>query len=238
MAPRIPVVLPSYNWPTKAATEADFQAILNTSGYAVYDTITDPNHDQMLRELLDRHPDAAEKIGAGVDFFFIGLTADGDKFNVRPDAKGIWIRRVDGSKVDFSYLTAIRKQSPQADAKEGLRIAVDDRRLAYRAKRFAAGTPVVSDISGTPIANREDGYVVHVSPTWGQLTHSFAMSEGGWTNVKVASGYGAVKIGSTLVDPAMETRWLAFYDKHANPIIATQSESARRPRGDDTAWTP
>lgn len=128
----IPVVLPSFRWRSKKDALAAFR-LLHTGGrYAPYDQITDPTHDLMLRELLDLHPDAAEKIGEGVDHFFVGLTSDGDKFNVRPGATGIWITRTNGEKVDFSYTTCINQHTPESDAKEGLRLAIEDRRLDYR----------------------------------------------------------------------------------------------------------
>jgi hypothetical protein len=191
----------------------------------------------MLRQVLDLHPDAAEKIGPGVDYFFVGLTSDGDKFNVRPDATGIWIMRVDGSKVDFSYRTCINNHTPESDAKEGLRLAVERRRLDYRERRIDEGT-FASDISGTVFADREDAWVIHDDPSWGQLTFRFAESEGGWDRILVHSGVGAVQIGSHLMDSAVHASWLDFYDAHANRLLATASEAASRPRPPQDAWTP
>lgn len=234
----IPIFLDSFMWPTKAAAEKAFQAILRNSGYETYDPISNPAHDLMLRELLERHPDAAEKIGPGVDYFFIGKTSDGDKFNVSADAIGIWIKRTDGSNVDFSYLTAIRSHTPQSDAKEGLRLAVDDARMAYRAQRFKGGGPVPSDLTNQPIADREHAHVVYLDPTWGQLTYRFAELEGGWEKILVYSGNGAVKIGSEILDADVKARWISFHSKHGNLGVATASENARRSRVPDDAWTP
>lgn len=234
----IPINLDSFAWPTKAAAEKAFQAILRSSGYSTYDPITDPIHDLMLGELLERHPDSAEKIGSGVDHFFIGKTSDGDKFNVSADAIGIWIRRTNGSKVDFSYLTAIRSHTPKSDAKEGLRLAVDDTRMGYRAQRFKDGSPVASDLTSQPITDREQAHVIYLDPTWGQLTHRFAESEGGWKKILVHSGNGSVKIGSEILDPEVKARWIAFHGKYGNLGIATASENARRAHVPDGAWTP
>lgn len=233
----IPVVLPSFTWPTKKAALDDFR-VLHTGGpYGVYDRITNPSCDLMLRELLDLHPDAAEKIGAGVDFFYVGKTSDGDKFNVRPDATGIWIQRVDGSQVDFSYRTAVNNHTDESDAKEGLRVAVEDRRLAYRATRMAA-VPCVSDVSGRPFASRDEAAVIYDNPSWGQLTYRFAEREGGWDKILVHSGGGGVLIGSHLMNPGVHSRWLSFFDKHARLGLATLSEAASRPRPARIAWTP
>lgn len=233
----IPIVLPSFSWPSKSAALGAFRALHDGSTYSVYDRVSDPTHDLMLRELLDLHPDAAEKIGVGVDHFFVGRTGDGDRFNVRPDATGIWIRRTDGSEVDFSYRTCINNHTPEADAKEGLRLAIEGRRLAYRSARMAAGT-FYSDVSGVAFAGRDEAQVIYDNPSWGQLTYHFAQGEGGWDRILVHSGSGAIQIGSHLMDPAVHARWLAFFDRHARPSLATASEAASRPRPPVLGWTP
>lgn len=233
----IRVDLPSFSWPSKKAAFDDFRALHAGGPYAVCERITDPTHDLMLREVLDLHPDASEKIGAGVDYFYVGLTSDGDKFNVRPDATGIWIKRVDGSDVDFSYRTCISNHTEESDAKEGLRLAVEDRRLAYRQGRINEGT-FVSDISGKAFAHRDDAHVIYDDPSWGQLTYRFAQGEGGWGHILVHSGHGGVLIGSHLMDAGVHERWLDFYDLHAKRRLATPSEAAARPRPPQDVWAP
>jgi hypothetical protein len=237
MSPK-PVVLDSFSWPSQSAAEAAFRTILRDSGYKLREPIDNPTHDLMLRELLDVHKDAIEKIGAGVDYFYVGLTSDGDKVNVKAEAIGIWIKRVDGSTEDFSFLTAIRKNSQRSDAKQGLREAVEEQRRPYRAGRFRPGAPVLSDLSGDPIASEEEAHVIYLDPTWGQLTTAFANLEGGWDRLAVHSGRGNVKIGSELLEPGVKAKWVAFHDEHARFGLATASENAQRPRGDDNGWTP
>lgn len=234
----IPIILDTFQWKSKKAALDAFQQILRGSGYAVYDRVTDEGHDRMLRELVRRHPDAEEKVGAGIDHFFIGKTSDGDLPYVADDAIGIWIRRTDGSAVDFSYQTAIRNDSAMSNAKEGMRRAVEDRRLAYRDRRFAGDGPVTSDVSSTTFGSRAEACVIYITPTWGQLTSRFAEQEGGWQNLLVHSGAGSIQIGSELLDTAVKERWIAFYDRHARPGLATSSESAKRPKQPDSGWAP
>lgn len=238
MGARIPVILDSFSWPSKASAETAFRDILRNSGYKPYDEISDPIHDQMLRELVDRHPEAEEKTGAGIELFYVGRTSDGDMFNVSPDAIGIWIQRSDAerSRVDFSYRTAIISHTPKSNAKEAMRAAVDDKRMSYRAERFKSGGPVPSDLSGSGIADRENAHVIYVEPTWNQLTYRFAESEGGWNRINIRSGGTAVQIGSSLLDPDVEKRWLDFHAKHAQLGLATASENARRHRTPDDGW--
>ena len=235
----IPVVLETFSWPTRSAAEAAFRGILRESGYSVGDAVSDPVHHRMLLELLERHPEHAQKTGPGVKEFFIARTRDARGVFVGANAIGIWIRRVDGGEVDFSYLTAIRQHSAKSDAKEALRTEVDDRRQAYREARFASREEVRSDLSGERIDSLHYAQVIYMSPTWGQLTYRFAKSEGGWGKLAVtpaASGMAAV--GSRLADRIQAGRWLKFHARHAELGIATASEASRRRHVSDLDWMP
>lgn len=238
LMPAIPVSFETFSWPTKSAAKAAFRAILNDVRYEIGDPVTDPTQVAMLYEALDRHPDSAEKTGDGVDYFYVGKTSQDKAAFVRKDARGIWIRRVNGSAEDFSYQTAIDGRSAKNDAKDAMRAAVIEHRLRYRDRRFAAGAQVVSFISGEPINEPADAQTIYVAPEWGQLTFRFASDFGGWDKIVVASGGGAVQVGGRIADPAVETAWLEFHAKYARLELATASEAARRTRSPEEAWTP
>lgn len=235
----IPVLLETFSWPTRSAAEAAFRGILRSSGYSVGDAISDPVHHRMLIELLERHPDHAEKAGPGVKEFFIGQTRDASGVFVGANAIGIWIRRVDGVEVDFSYLTAIRQHSAKSDAREALRTEVDERRQQYREARFASREEVRSDLSGERIDSLREAQVIYTSPTWGQLTFRFAESEGGWGGLTVApASSGIAAVGSRLADRSQAVRWLVFHARYANLGLATASEASRRRQISDLDWMP
>lgn len=235
----IPVVLETFSWPTRSAAEVAFRDILRNSGYSVGATISDPVHHRMLMELLERHPKHVEKTGPGVREFYIGRTRDANGVFVGAKAIGIWIRRVNGDEVDFSYQTAIRQASVISDAKEALRTEVDERRLDYREARFAMREKVLSDLSGEQIDDLRDAQVIYVGPTWGQLTYRFAESEGGWGELAVAPAAGGIAaVGSRLDDRKQAGRWLMFHSSHANLGLATASEASRRRRTSNLDWLP
>lgn len=233
-----PVHFDTFSWKTKTAAKTAFRDIINDSGYGIGDPITDATHIAMLFEALDRHPDSAEKTGDGVDYFYVGRTSQDKAAFVRKNARGIWIRRLDGSDEDFSYQTAIDGRSAKNDAKDAMRGAVLDIRLRNREDAYARDSVVTSYISGDPIPNRADAQTIYVDPEWGQLTYRFAQTQGGWDNIEISSGDGDAQVGGRFVDPAVEQAWIEFHDTHAQLQFATASESARRPRLDDTAWTP
>jgi hypothetical protein len=56
--------------------------------------------DLFLRDLIHWHPDSKQKIGCGVDYFFKNRTP-------QPSGSCFWIRRLDGTVVDFSYKKTI-----------------------------------------------------------------------------------------------------------------------------------
>lgn len=235
----IPVILETFSWPTRSAAEAAFRRILRDSEYSIGDAISDPVHHRMLIELLERHPDYAEKTGPGVKEFFIGRTRDAGGVFVGANAIGIWIRRVDGEEADFSYLSAIRQHSVKSDAKEGLRTEVDERRQEYREARFASRGEVRSDLSGERIDSIRDAQVIYMSPTWGQLTYRFAENEGGWGELAVnPASSGIAAVGLRLADRSQASRWLLFHARHANLGLATASEASRRRQISDLDWMP
>lgn len=234
----IPVTFDTFSWKSKKAAYAAFREILRNSGYGIGDPISDPVHEAMLFEALDRHPDSADKTGSGVDYFYVGKTSQDKAAFVSDDALGIWIHRTDGSDEDFSYKTAIDGRSAKNDAKDAMRQAVLDTRLRNRDDAYAAGAPVLSAISGDPIPNRADAHTIYTDPDWCQLTYRFAETQGGWDNITVTSGDGDAQIGGRFVDPAVERAWIDFHDTHAQMVFATASEAAQRPRASETAWAP
>src|SRR5690554_4392919 len=117
-----PLDLPSMSFPTQKAALEYFKGILYA--YGVGEVVSDRTHDTMLRELSDRHPDADEKIGVGIAEFFVNKTEAGDYGFVSANARGIWIRRLDGTIVDWSYQTAIKNPGLRVNFKEALRLAV------------------------------------------------------------------------------------------------------------------
>lgn len=235
----IPVLLETFSWPTRSEAEAAFRGILRSSGYSVGDVVSDLVHHRMLLELLERHPDYVEKVGPGVKEFYISRTRDANGVFVGANAIGIWIRRVDGDEVDFSYLTAIRQTSAMSDAKEALRAEVDDRRRAYREARFASREEVLSDLSGERINELRDAQVVYLVPTWEQLASRFADDEGGWDELVVApASSGIAAIGSRLADRSQAGRWLEFHTRHANLGLAKASEASQRRQVSNLDWLP
>lgn len=104
MAKRAPIELGGIAYPTQKAAGDFVRTLLH--GEPLNTPLVGNAHIVLL-DLLQRHPDASEKVGAGVKHFevrensaqFVKVT------------KGFWIVRLDGSEIDFSYLICLKGQS-------------------------------------------------------------------------------------------------------------------------------
>lgn len=223
-----PVVLPSRTFPTQSAAESYFRSILH--GYAIGEVVSDPFHHQLLLELNDRHRAGTEKAGVGIAEFYIDKPPDEPGRIVRADARGIWIRRTDGSPVDWSFLTAIRSPSKYSDVSEALRMAVSVQRQNFRERAFAAG-PVFCAFTGVVLRDLHQADVVYRNPRWSQLIEGFVKTvPGGLHAIATDSGFGEIQLGQALTDGSLVSAWRIYYDANANPIIVASDEGGKGKR--------
>ncbi|MFF0736929.1 DCL family protein [Streptomyces chartreusis] len=98
----------SESFPSKAAATARCQEILYTypgetgTGSGQPQDVTDPTHIAFLTALVQRHPEAEEKIGTGIAGF---------KVQVNPDGTGntrcFWVIHPDGNATHFSFKSCL-----------------------------------------------------------------------------------------------------------------------------------
>lgn len=100
--PAKPVVLPSTTFPKQGEATAFFKAML--ARYADGDFLSSDDED-ILYELLQRHPDADQKIGLGVQAFFRNKSPD-------HPTSCFHVLRIDGSTTDFGYPACVTGRAP------------------------------------------------------------------------------------------------------------------------------
>lgn len=103
-----PLDIAGEHFPSKTAATARCQEILRTypgetgTGAGQPQEVTDPTHITLLTELVKRHPEAEEKIGAGIAGF---------KVQVNPEGMGntrcFWVIHPDGSATHFSFKSCL-----------------------------------------------------------------------------------------------------------------------------------
>ncbi|MGR6998897.1 DCL family protein [Yinghuangia aomiensis] len=100
----------------------------------------------LIRDLLDMHHEAQDKIGVGVAAIRIAPPLKGPY-------RGFEVVRTDGTTIDFSYQTCLRKPSLRSQVHNVLRDEIEDKTTAYFDARYAEGT-FTSDESGVPLQRR------------------------------------------------------------------------------------
>lgn len=139
----------SRRYATKKARQEAVQAILGR--YGLGQVVDQEDDDLLLRDLLDMHPDAAEKVGPGVDRFRVIATPCGHH-------KGQEAVLVDGSKVAFSYQKCLDAPTHRQRVLAAMRTEIQPQVNTYYESRKASHT-LVSDESSQPLAPAD----VHVS---------------------------------------------------------------------------
>ncbi|MFF1350490.1 DUF3223 domain-containing protein [Streptomyces sp. NPDC058322] len=127
---------------TKKARQEAVQAILGR--YGLGQVVDQEDDDLLLRDLLDMHPDAADKVGPGGDRFRIIPTPRGHH-------KGPEAVLVDGSKVAFSYQKCLDAPTHRQRVLAAMRTEIQPQVNTYYESRKASHT-LVSDESGQPLA--------------------------------------------------------------------------------------
>jgi len=154
-------VLGDHEFPSKKAATAEIRRILNGSTPGV----PLAGDDAALVSLLltaGKHPEAAAKIGSGIAELIVGETSIGTRC--------FWIRRVDGTTVDFSYRACLDgAPSARAEVSAALRAEVSDQIAAHREE---AGEFVMCGLCGTDLVTA-DGEVDHVDPLFSQMVTRF-----------------------------------------------------------------
>ncbi len=98
--------------------------------YPDHEKISDSTHDAFLRDLIQIHPDGAEKIGAGIDYFTIKHDDKAGK------TRHFLIHRIDRSLADFSWHCCIDGRNWRKETLQTLRDAVADDIVAFRNATF------------------------------------------------------------------------------------------------------
>jgi hypothetical protein len=190
---------------SKAEARAAFGRILR----AYPDDVPLAGDDAELVFLLvyeGRHPEAVEKVGPGIAEIVVRPSGYG--------TRGFWLRRVDGSMVDFSYRTALDgPPRPEATVRAALRWEIDDQIAAFRdsVQRRAGHEPVTCELCGQPV-DTGSGHVDHAAPTFQQLAARFAEATGGWGALAVEC-VGAT--GRRLADRQLAEVWRRYHARTA-----------------------
>jgi hypothetical protein len=160
---------------TQTAAIEYFRAMLNR--YSAGQGVTNDDAAD-LAELLLRHPEAVDKIGAGIDHFEV---------RVPPQFGGVcfWIVRADESATDFSFMTCVRGRAKtiSQEFREACRMAIQNDVARAKQAHFMfnqdASGRVACEVTGR-LLTLEEAHADHCEPMrfevivaalWGQCSH-------------------------------------------------------------------
>lgn len=155
---RIPISIGDRTFPSKKDAKQHFKEML--ARYADSQTIGGEDSED-LYGLIERHPEAQEKIGCGIRHFFKAGTDRGTSC--------FWLRREDESITDFSYPTCVdaKAKSLYQEFAEACRGAVRDDLYQAKVAHFADhgdnDSKVPCDISSERISWNES-HLDHKKP--------------------------------------------------------------------------
>ncbi len=170
----------------------------------------DSSDEPFLRDLLNLHPRALEKIGEGISHFSI----DPNDF-WKGKTRHFKVHRVDGTATDFSFLKCVNGINSDGEALHAMRTAVVDQILEFRDKQFQAGTvkcPFTREVLAPNTA-----HVDHVAPdTFEALVFRWLSQEGLAISTISITPSQDNQVAREMIDHRQRSSWQHFHDMNAH----------------------
>ncbi|MFZ3491789.1 DUF3223 domain-containing protein [Streptomyces sp. 5.8] len=202
---------------TKKARQGAVQDILARYGHG--QVVDQEDDDLLLRDLLNMHPDATEKVGPGVDYFRVIATPRGNH-------KGPEAVLVNGDKVAFSYQKCLEAPTHRQRVLAAMRTEIQPQVNSYFESRNEANT-LVSDETGQPLDTSDTHVSYFRGPRFHDIAVQFAGEAGGWDAVELTSE--TARGLALFTDRKLAERWHAHHREHAVLGLLSSKENLRRP---------
>jgi hypothetical protein len=209
-------------FPSKTAAEGFFRAMKDR--YRNGDTIN-AEDSPLLRGLLERHPEAHQKIGCGIRRFFKQRSDKGtDCF---------WIEREDGSQTDFSYIDCVNAKGKSllqefAEAcREAVQPQLDEAKREHFRKLGDADAKVACEVTGKMVAHYES-HLDHKPPmTFQVIVTTFIAANKIEIRREMLSAPADAQFVTTFIDSDLRQRFIEFHTKVAHLRIVAKKENLR-----------
>ncbi len=223
----IPFLTPSKTFTSRTAAKNYIRDEI-LRGYPLRARIPIGAHHQLLCEVLELHSHADEKIGSGIDYFYVQETRRlAGREAVGRNQRAIIVVRSDGTERDWSYHHVIDNPSAAGNVKSALASSLETSRLERRDADFASGEPIICALTGGTIAQKHQADTRHLNPTWNTLTTGFVLGHGGWEAIETHSGKNAIFVGRDVEDREIRDSWLSYYAEHARPVYVKNEQLVR-----------
>ena len=205
-----------FEFESKATVRRFLSEVLKS--YAPGDIVTDPFVSGVLTALLREHPEAAEKIGPGIEHWVVCSNGD-----LGYSGKGFRVKQVGSNElVEFGYGKVISPPSHLGRVAEALTQEAISITRQVRTDAFQNG-PVECVDTGAIITEKKDAEAVHRSPVRAELHRQFLASEG-LTYEAVA--LAPARSGWQLADRELAGRWCDFQRARIDGMVVVKIRRA------------
>lgn len=176
--------------------------------------------EDILFEALKQHPQSAEKIGAGIQHFFVDLTEYGTPC--------FHLKRVDGSTTDWSFKEVLNPSTPDRKFLAACCEAVAEQKFAFR-DRARGGEDWPRGAQGQ-LLPLDQVDVDHVEPQFREIVDSFIREN----SIDVGeTGFletGDHRTKTEFTDKGLEARFADYHRVVARLRVISSFENRRRKR--------
>jgi hypothetical protein len=199
---------------TKSALTERIKGILHS--YKAGEYLNSPDF-YFMRDLLDQHPEAEQKIGVGVAKIFVDTAG-------MYSTKCFHVLRRDGTKTDFSYSECLAETSHKNKVRRAFRFSVDPYILDFKMQRFGNGEKAYCPDTGE-VLSLLTTHVDHVAPkTFDNLVSAFIEAEKtSFDDIAISPNLDN-QVGDRLANQDLERRWIDYHN--ANAILELVSHAA------------
>lgn len=202
------LVLGGVAFRTKTSAMERVRAVLHDTPRGIPLTGED---DALIRDLLELHPEAPEKIGCGVRHIEVRTNRVNGASH-----PGFWVVRQDGTSIDFSYKNCLSGKKPNGKdqfaraCRQAIQMHVNEERRRF----FAEAVVPTCALTGTPIS-LGSVHVDHCPPcTFARIVDAFISLYGVDLEDPNLLDPDSL-IVPTLADPVLRDRFVQFHNNHA-----------------------
>ena len=192
--------------------------IINNLGCCKIDT----NHEyfNFFLNLIKNHPEYHDKIGTGIDYFYIMPNPLVSKYFQT------MIKRTDGTDIDFSwvYCCKFKERTSKEDLLRSLRAAIKGIVIDFKQKQGK----MICNYCKNENELYENYHVDHDNPSFDTLKNNFLQS----TTKQIPSSFGnCEKYQLTIFNPEDEdfkNEWIEYHNKYCNFQILCRNCNAAK----------
>jgi hypothetical protein len=177
----------------------------------------------LLLSVVSAHPQAKEKVGAGIAGFLVAKSPDWP-------TDCFYLRRVDGTETDFSWNEAITPTSPIARLRMACRNAIEGQKTAFKDGEWplADATPRRCPITGE-VFGRAEAHVDHVPPaTLQRLVEGWLETRGITAEDVLVNHTGDLRSVDEIADPEFLASWREYHQENTRLRLVSAAGNLRQ----------